>query len=70
MEERKNRQSKIDANNRYVKANYTQLNFRVKKGEEDRIRAYAKSQGLSLNSFVNKLIYEAMGEESPIGQEK
>ena len=65
MEERKNSQAKIDANNRYTKANYTQLNFRVKKGEETKIKDFAKAQGMSLNGFINKLIYQAMGEEQP-----
>ena len=65
MEERKNSQAKIDANNRYTKANYTQLNFRVKKGEETKIREFAKSQGMSLNGLINKLIYQAMGEDMP-----
>lgn len=31
---------------------YRQLNFRVKANEADRLKAYADSQGMSLNNFV------------------
>jgi len=68
--ERKNSQSKIEANNRYTKKAYEDLRVRVKKGEKERILQFVESKGMSLNGFINKLIYEAMGEESPIGQEK
>ena len=42
--------------------NYDPLNIRVKKGERDRIKAFAESQGKSLNGFVKDAIYAAMGE--------
>lgn len=61
--ERKNSQAKIDANNRYVKKAYDDVRVRVKKGERERIQEFAESQGMSLNGLINKLIYQAMGEE-------
>ncbi|SEL08575.1 antitoxin [Ruminococcus albus] len=39
---------------------YDQLRVIVKKGEKDKIKAYAESQGLSLNAYINKLIAEDM----------
>lgn len=58
--ERKNSQARIDANNRYVQKNYTTLTIRVKKGQEESIKEFAKSQGKSLNGFINDLINDAM----------
>ena len=65
MEERKNSQSKIDANNRYTKKAYDDIKVRVKKGKREAITKFAESKGMSLNGFINKLIYQAMGEEQP-----
>ena len=42
--------------------NYDMLGIRVKKGERDRIKAYAESAGKSLNRFCKDAIYRAMGE--------
>lgn len=48
----KNSQSKIINNNKWVAKSYDDLKIRVKKGERDRLKAYADSQGMSLNNFV------------------
>ena len=45
-------QAHIRAANKYNAKAYRQLNFRVKIGESDRLKAYADSQGMSLNNFV------------------
>lgn len=36
----------------YNAKNYKQLMIRVKRGEDTRLKAYADSQGMSLNNFV------------------
>lgn len=36
----------------YNARNYKQLMIRVRKGEDTRLKAYADSQGMSLNNFV------------------
>ena len=48
----KNSQAKIDNNNKWVAKAYDPLMIRVKKGEKERLKAYAETQGMSLNNFV------------------
>jgi len=48
--------------NKYNAKAYDQLRINVKKGERDKIKAYAECQGLSLNGYVNKLISEDMSK--------
>ncbi len=50
--ERKNSQARIAANARYNAKTYKQLMVRVKIGEDERLKAYAEAQGMSLNNFV------------------
>lgn len=38
--------------NKYNSKAYRLMNFRVKIGEADRLKAYADSQGMSFNNFV------------------
>lgn len=45
---------------RYNKKAYDNLTIRVKKGDGDKIKAYATSQGMSLNGYINKLIKDDM----------
>ena len=52
------------ANKKYEAAAYDMLGVRVKKGERDRIKAYAEERGQSLNGFCKEAIYSAMGEQS------
>lgn len=54
----------IKASNKYNAKTYERLNILVKKGERERIKAYAESKGLSLNAYVTGLIYKDMGEEN------
>ena len=42
--------------------NYDMIGVRVKKGERDRIKAFAENQGKSLNGFCKEAIYSAMNE--------
>lgn len=48
------------ANQRYNAKTYDQIKVVVKKGRREVIKEFAKSQGLSLNKYVNKLIDEDM----------
>ena len=41
---------------RYMQAHYDQIAFRVPKGEKDRYKAIAESQGKSLNQFIIEAI--------------
>ena len=40
------------------------LGIRVKKGERDRIKAFAEARDKSLNGFCKEAIYSAMGEKA------
>ncbi len=60
---------------KYNKNNYDDLRIRVKKGQAEKIKARAESKGLSLNSYINKLISDDMNatqsdsnEEEPTEQ--
>lgn len=48
------------ANEKYNAKAYDQIKIVVKKGEKDIIKAYAESQGMSLNGYINKLIKDDM----------
>ena len=61
--ERKSSQSKIDYNNKYTKENYTQIMFRVKKDNADKLKEYVKSKGISLNSYSTQLREEDMNKQ-------
>ena len=45
---------------KYSAKSYDQIKVLVKKGKRDKIKAYAKSKGMSLNRYINKLISEDM----------
>lgn len=48
---------KVTYNNEYNKTNYTELKFRVVKGQKSIIESHWKSKGYkSLNSYINDLI--------------
>ena len=50
------------ATNKYNAKAYDRLAIRVYKGQADQIKAYAESQGESLNGYINRLIAQDMGE--------
>ena len=52
------------ASNKYQAKAYDRMNLLVKKGEREKIKAYAESKGLSLNAYVTGLIYKDLGEEN------
>lgn len=49
--------------NKWNAQNYDQLRVVVKKGQKEQIQAHAESLGMSLNSYVNKLIADDMGDK-------
>lgn len=49
--------------NRYSSKAYDRIGILVRKGRKERIRSYATSKGLSLNSYINALIDADMGDD-------
>jgi uncharacterized protein (DUF1778 family) len=44
--------------------NYDRINLTVPKGQKDLIKAYAESQGKSVNGFINEAIEEKLERET------
>lgn len=51
------------ATNKYIAKAYDRINLTVEKGQKDIIKAFADSQGKSVNSFINEAIDEKMERE-------
>lgn len=45
---------------KYMKETLDDIKVRVKKGERDKIKAFAESRGKSLNRYIIDLIYQDM----------
>lgn len=54
-------EAQLRAKKKWEAKSYDTLGIRVKKGEREKIKAYAESHGQSLNGFCKKAIYSAMG---------
>jgi predicted HicB family RNase H-like nuclease len=52
--------ARTKANRKYNEKAYDRVALTVPKGQKERIKAHAESQGLSLNGYINKLIAEDM----------
>ena len=50
------------ANAKYNLKAYDRIELKVLKGQKEEIRAFAESNGESINAFVNRAIAEAMNE--------
>lgn len=50
------------ASNKYNAKAYDRLAIQVFKGQREQIKAYAESNGESLNGYINRLIAQDMGE--------
>lgn len=50
------------ANQKYNAKSYDQIKVLVKKGQRDKIKAFAESQGKSLNAYINDLIAADMAK--------
>ncbi|MDR2532641.1 MAG: Arc family DNA-binding protein [Oscillospiraceae bacterium] len=53
------------ASMKYNEKAYDRIALRVFKGDKDKIKAFAESNGESLNGFINRIIYEAISKEKP-----
>lgn len=49
------------ANEKYNAKAYDQVKIIMKKGQREQVKEFAKSRGLSLNAYINKLIADDMG---------
>lgn len=51
----------MKAVDKYVKENYTRLNIKIPKAQEEAVKAHAQAKGQSVNAMVNELIRADMG---------
>ncbi len=51
----------IEQRNKYAKEMYDDVRLQVKKGTKDKVKAYAKTQKLSLQGYIRKLIKDDSG---------
>lgn len=49
------------AKNKYNAKAYDRIALQVYKGQRKQIKAFAESQGMSINGYINKLIADDMG---------
>lgn len=62
MADEKAKFNKVAYNNEFILNAYDRINLTVPKGDKEKIKAYAKSKGESVNAFINRLINEAMNK--------
>lgn len=53
------------AKNKYNARNYDRLNINVPQGDRELIRSIAEKNGMSINTFVTRLIYREIGRKPP-----
>lgn len=53
------------AKNKYNARNYDRLNINVPQGDRELIRAAAEQRGMSINTFVTRLIYREIAKTPP-----
>jgi len=51
----------MKAVDKYVKENYTRLNIKIPKAQDEAVRAHAQHKGQSVNALVNDLLRADMG---------
>lgn len=56
-------ESQRAATARYNKKAYDRIEIVVKKGRKEKIKAFARSHGKSVNGLINELLEKAMHEE-------
>lgn len=49
---------------KYVKSNYDRIDLTLPKGDKERIKEHASTQGESVNSFIQRAINEAMERDN------
>jgi predicted HicB family RNase H-like nuclease len=57
------RKTSAAVKNRYNDKAYDRINLTVPKGQKDRIRAHAESQGEKVNTFIQRAINEAIARD-------
>lgn len=55
------------ATQKYIKNAYDTIPIRMYKGEKDIVQEHAKSQGESMNAFINRAIKETMERDKKGG---
>lgn len=50
--------------NDYILRTYDRINLTVPKGDKDKIKAHAETQGESVNSFINRAISNQMEQDN------
>lgn len=55
QEQKKNNQKHVNA---YINKAYDRINVTVPKGEKDRIKEAAEKNGESVNSLINRVVFE------------
>ena len=55
--------AQMKATAKYMKNNYDEIKIRVPKGDKALIKAYADSNGESVNEFIKRAISEAMQKD-------
>ena len=55
--------------NKWQQENKERINLVVNKGQKERIKAHADTQGESLNAFINRAITETMERDKPATKE-
>lgn len=56
--EKKKPRTSAAVKNRYNEKVYDRINFVIPKGEKDRIKAAAERNGESVNSLINRVVFE------------
>ena len=60
----KEKSDAIRYNNQFIQNAYDRINLTVPKGDKDKIKAHAESQGESVNSFINRAISNQMEHDN------
>lgn len=63
MQERKNSEARIRANNKYNAKAYDRVNIAIPKGRKEVIQAHAAAQGKSVNGYVVEAIDEKLNRD-------
>ena len=60
----KEKSDAIRYNNQFIQNAYDRINLAVPKGDKDKIKAHAETQGESVNSFINRAISNQMEQDN------
>lgn len=60
----KEKSDAIRYNNQFIQNAYDRINLTVPKGDKDKIKAHAETQGESVNSFINRAISNQMEQDN------